>query len=131
MGVKLGRSHEGGTGLRVFENRVLRRVFGPERDEETEDWRKIRNEELYDTYSSPCIARIIKSRRIRLAGHVARMGEKRDYTGFWWGNLRESNHLGETGVDGWIILRWIFRKKNVSLWTGSGCVRTGTDGGHL
>jgi hypothetical protein len=64
--------------LRLFENRVLRRIFGPKRDEVTGGWRKLHNEELRDLYSSPSIIRIIKSRRMRWAGHVARMGEKRN-----------------------------------------------------
>jgi hypothetical protein len=64
--------------LRVFENRVLRRIFGPKRDEVTGEWRKLHNEEFRDLYSSPSIIRIIKSRRMRWAGHVARMGEKRN-----------------------------------------------------
>jgi len=63
--------------LRVFENRVLRRIFGPRRDEVTGELRRLHNEELYYLYSSPNIARVIKSRRIRWAGHVARMGEER------------------------------------------------------
>jgi hypothetical protein len=62
--------------LRVFENRVLRRMFGPKRDGVTEGWRKLYNEELHNLYSSPIIIRIIKSRRMKWAGHVARMGEK-------------------------------------------------------
>jgi hypothetical protein len=62
----------------VFENRVLRSVFGPKRDEVTGEWRKLHNEELHDLHSSPSIIRIIKSRRMRWAGHVARMGEKRN-----------------------------------------------------
>jgi hypothetical protein len=60
--------------LRLFENRVLRRIFGPERDEVTGDWRKLHNEELNDLYYSLNIVRVIKSRRMRWAGHVARMG---------------------------------------------------------
>jgi hypothetical protein len=64
--------------LRVFENRVLRRIFGPKRDEVTGEWRKLHNEELRDLYSLPSIIRIIKSRRMRWEGHVARMGEKRN-----------------------------------------------------
>jgi hypothetical protein len=64
--------------LRVFENRVLRRIFGPKRDEVTGEWRKLHNEELQDLYSLPSIIRIIKSRSMRWAGHVARMGEKRN-----------------------------------------------------
>jgi hypothetical protein len=62
----------------VFENRVLRRIFGPKRDEVTGDWRKLHNEELHNLYSSPSTIRIIKSRRVSSAGHIARMGEKRN-----------------------------------------------------
>jgi len=58
----------------VFENRVLRRVFGPKRDEVTGEWRKPHNEELNDLHSLPSIVRVVKSRRMRWAGHVARMG---------------------------------------------------------
>jgi hypothetical protein len=61
----------------VFENRVLRRIFGPKRDEVTGEWRKLHNVELHNLYSSPYIIRQIKSRRLRWAGHVARMGEER------------------------------------------------------
>ena len=63
--------------LRVFENRVLRRIFGPKRDEVTGEWRKLHNEEPNDLYTSPNIVRVIKSRRMKWAGHVARMGERR------------------------------------------------------
>jgi len=61
----------------VFENRVLRRIFGPKRDEVTGEWRELHNEELNDLYFSPNIVRVIKSKRMRWAGHVARMGERR------------------------------------------------------
>jgi len=64
--------------LRVFENRVLRGIFGPQRDEVTRKWRKLYNEVLYNLYSSSSIVRVIKSRRMRWAGHVARMGERED-----------------------------------------------------
>jgi hypothetical protein len=64
--------------LRLFENKVLRRIFVPKRNEVTGGWRKLRNEEFRDLYSSPSIIRIIKSRRIRWTGHEARMGEKRN-----------------------------------------------------
>ena len=63
--------------LRVFENRVLRRVYGPKRDEVTGEWRKLHNEELSDLYSLPNIVRVVKSRIMRWAGHVARMGDGR------------------------------------------------------
>jgi len=63
--------------LRVFENRVLRRVFGPKRDEVTVKWRELHNEELSDLYSLPNIVRVVKSRRMRWAGHLARIGEGR------------------------------------------------------
>jgi hypothetical protein len=72
--LKLREEHR----LRVFENRVLRRIFGPKRDEVTGEWRKLHNEDIHNLYSSPSIIRIIKSRRMRWAGHVARMGEKRN-----------------------------------------------------
>ena len=68
---------------------------------------------------------------MRWAGHVARMGGGEAYTGFWWGNLKEREHLGDPGLDGWIILRWIFRKWDVGICTGSIWLRIGTDGGNL
>jgi hypothetical protein len=80
--------------LRVFENRVLRRIFGPKRDEETGVWRKLHNKELRDLYSSPSLIRIIRSRRMRLAGHVARIGEKRSAYRLLVGKPEEKRPLG-------------------------------------
>jgi len=68
---------------------------------------------------------------MRWAGHVERTGRGEVYTGFWWGNLRERDHLEDRGVDGRIMLRWIFRKWDVGVWTGLIWLRIGTDGGHL
>jgi hypothetical protein len=62
--------------LGMFENRVLRRIFGPERDEVTGEWRNLHNEEIHEFYSSPSIIKIIRSRRMRQTGHVARMGRR-------------------------------------------------------
>ena len=83
----------------MFENMVLRRIFGPMRDEVTGEWRILLNEPN-DLYSSPNIVRVIKSRRMRWAGHVARIGEERGCIGSWWGNRREKDHWGDLGVDG-------------------------------
>jgi hypothetical protein len=70
-------------GLRLFENRALRRIFGPKRDEVTGRMEKLHNAELRDLYSSPSIIRIIKSRRMRWAGHVARMGRRGTRIDYW------------------------------------------------
>jgi hypothetical protein len=73
---------------------VLRRIFGPKRDEVAGDWRKLHNEELHRLYSSPSIIRMIKSRRMRCAGHVARMGEKRNAYRILVGNPEGKRPLG-------------------------------------
>jgi transcription termination factor 2 len=80
--------------MRVFENRVLRKVFGPKRDEVTWEWRKLHNEELNDLYTSPNIVRVVKSRRMRWAGHVARMGEDRGVYRVLVGKPEEKRPLG-------------------------------------
>jgi len=92
--------------LKVFENRVLRRIFGPKKDEVTGEWRRPHNEEIYDL-RSPNIIRVINSRKMRRAGHVARMGARSAYR-HWWGDPREGDDLQDPGVDGRIILQWIF-----------------------
>ena len=73
----------------------------------------------------------IKSRRMRWAGLVARMGEERGCIGSWWGNRKEGDHWGDLGVDGWIILGWISRRWDVGIWTGLGWTRIETGGGLL
>jgi len=82
--------------LRVFENRVLRRVFGSKRDEVTGEWRKLHNEELRDLYTLPNIVRVVKSRRMRWVGHVARMGEGRDVQRVLVGNPEGKRPLGRS-----------------------------------
>jgi hypothetical protein len=113
----------------MFENRVLRRIFGPKRDEATGEWRRLHNAELNDLYLSPNIIRVIKS-RMRWAGHVARMGKREVHTGFWWGDLREGDHLGDPGINGSMILKWISKKWG-GAWTGLSWLRIGRGDGLL
>ena len=91
--------------LRVFENRVLKRIFGPKWDKVTEEWRTVL---LTKYYSGNQIE------KDEMGGYVARMGERREevYKGFWWGYVRERDNLVDPGVNGRIILRWISRKWN-------------------
>ena len=110
---------------------MLRRTFGPRRDEITGEWRRLHNEELNDLYSSPNIVRVIKSIRMRWAGHVARMGEERRVYKFLVGRPEGKRPWGDLGVDGWIILGWISRRLDVGKWTGLGWPRIETGGGRL
>jgi hypothetical protein len=96
--------------LRVFENRVVRRIFGPKRDEATGDWRTLHNEELNYLCSSPNMIWVIKSRRLKWAGHVARIGEKRGAYRILVGRPKEGDHFGDPGVEGRIILKRMFKK---------------------
>jgi hypothetical protein len=91
----------------VFENWVLR-IFGPKRDEVTGDWRKLHNEELHNLYSSPSISRMIKLRRMRWAGHVARMREKRNGYRIFVG--KPGDHWEDQDVGGWTISNWILER---------------------
>jgi hypothetical protein len=115
----------------VLENRVLGRLFGPKRDEVTREWRKLHNEELNDMSSSPNIVRVIKSRVMRWAGRVARMGERKSVYRVLVGKSEGKNRLGDPGIDGRIVLGWIFRKWDMGVWTGLIWLRIGTGGGHL
>jgi hypothetical protein len=109
--------------LRVFENTVLRRIFGPKRDEVTGEWRRLHNEVLNDLYSSPNIIRVIKSRRMRWAGHVARMGKGEVHTGFSLRGLRERDHLEDLSLD-----RIIIMDLQEMAWAGLLWLRIGTYG---
>ena len=103
----------------VFDNRVLRKIFGPKADGVTGAWRKL-YEALYYLYSSPNVISVIKSRK-RWAGRVARMGRGQVHVGFWCGYLMERDRLEHLRVDGRIILKW----------TGLMWLRIGTVGGAL
>ena len=101
--------------LRMFENRAVRRICGPRKDEVTGDWRKVHNEELNDTNCLSYIIRLKKSRRMRWAEHVARVGQRGGVYSVLWGFLRERDQLVEPGVKGRIILRGIRRKRDGGL----------------
>jgi hypothetical protein len=104
----------------VFENRVLRRVLGPKRDEVTGEWRKPHKEELNDMYSLPNIVRVVKSRRMRCAWHVARMGEGRGVDRVLVGKSEGKSPLERPRRRWRIILRWIFRKLGRGSWGQDG-----------
>jgi hypothetical protein len=95
--------------LRMFENRVLRRIFWSKRDEVIDKWKILHSEELSDLCCSPSIAQMIKL-RMRWSVYVTYMGRGVVYTGIWWGNLRERDDLDDPGVNGRISVRWIFGK---------------------
>ena len=109
---------------------VLRRIFGPRRDEVTGEWRRLHNEELNDLYSSPNIVRVIKWKRMRWAGHWTRMGEERGVYRVLVGKPEGKRPLGRPRRR-CIILGWISRRWDVVMWTGLGWPRTGTGGGRL
>jgi len=117
--------------LRLFEKRVLRRIFGPTRSEVTREWRQLHNDELNDLYFSPNIVRVIKSRRMRWVGHVAHMGERRGVHRVLVGKPEGKIYLEDPAVDGMIILRWVFSKWDVGSWTERIKFRIGTGDGHL
>jgi len=116
--------------LTVFENMVLRRIFGPRRDEVTGEWRRLYNEELNDLYSLPNIVRVIKWRRMRWAGHVARMGEERGVYRVLVGKPEGRRPLGRPRRR-WVDNIRICRRWNVGIWTGLGWPRIERGGVRL
>ena len=116
--------------MRVIKNRVLRRICGRKRYEVREEWRKLHNERVNDLYSPTKIFRVIRLRRMRWEEHVERMGENSDVYRVLVGNP-ETENLGDSDVDEWIILGWICRRWDVGIWTGLGWPRIETGGGRL
>jgi hypothetical protein len=110
--------------LRVFENRVLRG-----RDEVTGEWRKLHNEELHNLYTSSSIIRLDKSRRMRWAEHVARMGEKRNAYRLLVGKLEGKRPQGRTNCKWVDNIRWMLKRQDGVIWTGLVWHRIGTSGG--
>ena len=114
----------------MFDDKVSRRLFGPNRNEVTREWRRLHDEELngMQYFSGDQIEKNL------MGGHEASIKEGRDirvYTKYWWGNLRERDHLEDRDVDGMIILRSIFRKLDVGAWIVSSWLKLWTDGGYL
>jgi hypothetical protein len=115
----------------LFENRVLRGIFGPKRDEVTGEWRKLHNGELYNLYLSPDIIRRIKSRRMRWAGHVARMGEGRNVYGVLVGKPEGKRPLGRPRRRWEDGIKMDLREFGWRVWSGFTLLRIGTVGGLL
>jgi hypothetical protein len=109
----------------------LRRIFGLKWDEVPGEWRQLHNEEFHVLYSSPTIVRVNKTRRMRWAGYVARMGLEEAGTGLWWESLRERVHLVDAGLAGMIIFRRNFKECDVVVWTGLSWLMIKTGGGHF
>ena len=117
--------------LRVFENRVLRRAFGPKRDQVTGEWRKLHNEELSDLYSLPNIVRVVKSRRMRWAGNVARMAEGRGVHRVLVGRPEGTRPLGRPRRRWEDNIKMGLQEVGGVVRTGWSWLRIGTGGGHL
>ena len=115
--------------LRVLENRMLRRIFGSRRDEVTGEWRKLRIEELNDLYSSPYIVRVIKSRRMKCAVHIACMEERRDVYRALAGKPEGKRPFGKPRCRWKNNTKWNFKQWDVGVWTGMNWLRIGTSGG--
>jgi hypothetical protein len=121
----LGEEHT----LRVFENRVLRKIFGPEREEHG-SWRKY-HDELHSLYSLPNIVRVIKSMRMRWAGHVPQWGREEVFTGFGLGGPKSRDHWEDLGLCGRITLRWTLGRQLSMERTGFSWFRIGSSDGLL
>jgi hypothetical protein len=117
--------------LRVFENRVLRRIFGPKGDEATGEWRRLHNEELNDLYSLPNIIPVIKSRRMRWAGHVARVGGKRGAYRILVGRPEGRQPLGRPRRRWEDNIKMVLQEVGLGAWTGLSWLSVGTGGGLL
>jgi hypothetical protein len=113
--------------LRVFEIRVLRKIYGPKREEVTGEWRRLHNEGPYDL-CLPTIICLVKSRRMRWAGHQK---TREVHTLIWWGDLKERRHFEDLGIDGRIILKWIISESIGRTWTGLIWLVTGKNDGQL
>jgi hypothetical protein len=127
MGVKLGFSHQGKNRLEVSENRILRRIFGPKREEVARGWRRLHNEELHSLYISPNVIRVIKSRSMRWVGYVAHMREMRNAYSILVRKPKEKRPLGrprhrweDITMDlreiGWEVQDWMYRAQNKDQW---------------
>jgi len=113
----------------VFENRVLRGIFGRKRDEETGEWRKLHSEKLNDVYCSPNIIRVIKLTRMRWEGHVARIGERRGVCRVLVGKLEGKRPLGRTRRRWEDNIKMELQELEFEAWTGPMWLRVGTSGG--
>jgi hypothetical protein len=116
--------------LKVFDNSVLRKIFGPKRHKKTRQWTRLHNKELYDLHSSPNNILIIKSRRMKWVGHVVRMGDRTNAYRVLVRRPDGKRPLGNLGVGG-IILKWMFKKYEGEIGSGLIWLRIGTGGGRL
>jgi hypothetical protein len=116
---------------KAFQNRVLRRILATRRDETIDGWRKLHNEELHNLYSSTYIMTIIKSKRMRWAGHAAYIWRSGMHRGFLWESRKERDHQEDLYVGGKIILKYVLEKCDGMLWIGLIQLRIGARGGLL
>jgi len=131
MGVKLGLTWREERRLRMFENRVLRRIFGPKKDEVIGNWRKLHNDELNDLYSSPNIVRGIKSTRMEWTGHVACIGKRRGVYRILVRKPEGKRPLGRTRSIWEDNIKMDLQEVRCGGWTGPIWLRIGTGDGHL